>query len=136
VGFRADFDATNKILRITFEGRLTDAVAFDCSAAAKRWAASCRPDHVIVDLSKVTKYDVTAQAIRRFATKPDSSFPAAPTLLVVAPQANAYGMSRMYQLLTEFTRSNQHVLHTIDEAYERLQVQSPEFRPLSSAKTD
>ena len=136
MGFVADFDAKNNILRVTFEDHLTDAVAFDCSESVKRWAASRPPDHVIVDLSKVTKYDVSPEAIRQLAMNRQS----APTLVVVAPQANAYGMSRMYQLLTEGTRPNQDVVRTdvvrtMDEAYRLLRVKSPEFGPVNWAKT-
>ena len=131
MGFVADFDATNNILRVTFEDHLTDAIAFDCSKSIKKWAASHPPAHVIVDLSKVTKYDVSPEAIRQLAMNPQS----APTLVVVAPTANAYGMSRMYQLLTEGTRPNQDVVRTMDEAYSLLQVKSPEFGPVNWAKT-
>ena len=136
MGFVADFDATNKILRVTIEDHLTDTIAFDCSESVKRWAASRPPDHVILDLSKVTKYDVSTEAIRILAVNPQSRTTAAPTLVVVAPKAIIYGMSRMYQLLTEGTRPNQHVVRTMEEAYRLLPVKSPEFGPVEGVKTE
>ena len=40
----------------------------------------------------------------------------------------------MFQLLTETTRPNQHVVRTMDEAFELLQVKSPTFVPVDLSK--
>ena len=131
MGFFADFDPTNNILRITLEGHLTDAVAFDCADKVGAFSASQPPTNTIVDLSSTTKYDVSPEAIRRLARTPPSTSPTTQTLVVVAPKANAYGMSRMFQMMTEGTRPNQHVVRSMDEAYKLLGVKSPDFRPLN-----
>jgi hypothetical protein len=135
VGFVVEFDARNNILRVTFEGHLTDAVAFDCAETAARWAASHPRFRGIVDLSRVTKYDVSPESIRRLARTPPSPSPAAYTLVIVAPKEHHYGMSRMFQSLSEGTRPNQHVVHTMDEAYRLLQVESPAFGPADWEQT-
>ena len=136
MGFAVEFDATNEILRIAFEGQLTDAVAVACSETVSKCVTSLPPCSSIVDLSQVTKYEVSPQAMRQFARAAPSSSPAARTLVIVAPKESAFGMSRMFQLLTENTIPNQHVVRTMEEAYKLLHVKIPEFRPLSEAKTE
>ena len=135
MGFVVDFDATNNILRTVIEGHLTDAVAFALAETVSKCEASRPVGASIVDLSKVTKYDVSPDAIREFAMTSLSPSLAARTLVIVAPKEHAYGMSRMYQLLTEGTRPNQHVVRTLEEAYAVLRVTSPEFGPLNLPKT-
>jgi hypothetical protein len=130
VGFVVDFDANNNILRVSLDGHLTDSIALSCAERVGGFAAAHPPRHGIVDLSKVTKYDVSPDIIRQLArTPPDRSQPAYP-LVIVAPKEHAYGMSRMFQLLSETTRPNQHVVRTMDEAFEVLQVKSPSFVPV------
>jgi hypothetical protein len=41
----------------------------------------------------------------------------------------------MFQILGEEARPDLHIVHTIEEAYQLLYVQSPEFVPVSWAKT-
>jgi hypothetical protein len=130
VGFAVDFDATNKILRITMEGHVTDSVALSCAETVGRCAARYPKYRGIVDLSKVTKYDVSPEIIRQLARIPPTASSGTNALVIVAPKQHAYGMSRMFQLLTETTRPNQHVVRTMDEALELLQVKSATFVPV------
>ena len=135
MGFVVDFDARNSILRITFEGHLTDEVALDCSEALTKYSASYLPCSSIVDLSNVSKYDVSTGVIRRLAMVPPSPSAAERMLVTVAPKDDAYGMSRMFQILTESNRPNQRVVRSMDEAFELLGVDSPHFVPLTWTKT-
>ena len=135
VGFVVDFDARNTILRVTFEGHLTDEVAFDCSKALNGLAASYPPCNGIVDLSNVTQYDVSPYGIRRLATMPQPPSSPVRMLVIVAPKDHAYGMSRMFQIHTESTRPNQRVVRSMEEAFELLGVDSAEFIPLARSKT-
>jgi hypothetical protein len=135
LSFAADFDAINNVLRITIDGQLTDSVALDCSETLRKCAALFPGRHNIVDLSQVTKYDVSPDAIRQLAVMPPSPVQATSRMLVVvAPKEHAYGMSRMFQLLTERSRPNQHVVHTMDEGFELLGIKSPEFGPIDWPK--
>jgi hypothetical protein len=130
VGFVVDFDATNNILRITMDGHITDSVALSCAKSVGRYAASHQGFRGIVDLSKVTKYDVSPEVIRQFARTPPNVSAEAYALVIVAPREHPYGMSRMFQLLSETTRPNQHVVRTMDEAFDLLQVKSATFVPV------
>lgn len=50
--------------------------------------------------------------------------------VVVAPQKHAFGLFRMFQIAGEDTRPLLQVVHTMDEAFAALGVQSPHFEPL------
>jgi hypothetical protein len=130
MAFVMDFDARNQVLRITVEGRLTDAVLADGYETVARYVASHPPCRGIADVSGLTEFEVSSNAIRQLAeTAP--AFPTAYMRVFVAPKAHVYGMIRMFQILGGNTRPNLHVVRTMDEAYRLLQVESPEFRPVS-----
>ena len=135
MGFVMDFDARNKILRVTLEGRVTDAILLDAYATAARYVASHGPCRAIADVSGVTKFGASSSAIRELA----GSTPVIPTgymRVFVAPRDSMYGMVRMFQILTELTRPDLHVVRTMDEAYRLLRVESPEFSPISWVEKD
>jgi len=130
LGFVLDFDARNQILRVTLEGRLTDAILLGSYAAASGYAASHPPCRGIVDFSEVTKFEVSSGAMLELANSAPA-FPAATMRVLVAPRDISYGMVRMFQILGETKRPNMHVVRTMDEAYRLLCVESPEFGPIS-----
>jgi hypothetical protein len=130
MAFVLDFDAKNKVLRITLEGQMTDAVLLDVYAAIARYVASHSPCRGIVDVSGVTQFDVSSKAIRQLAETPPA-FPAPYMRIFVSPKAHVYGMARMFQILGAETRPNLHIVRTMDEAYRLLQVESPDFSQVS-----
>ena len=127
MGFVVDFDAKNNILRVSMHGHVTDAIALSCAQTVGRSAAAYPKCRTIVDLSAVTKYDVSPEIIRQLARTGPTVAAEANTLVIVAPKEHSYGMSRMFQLLSETTRPNQHVVRTMAEAIELLQIKSPTF---------
>lgn len=130
MGFVMEYSAENNILRVTLEGHLTDAVMLEAYGAAARYVASNGPCRAIADVSRVTKVEVSSHVIRQLA----GSTPAIPVGYIrvfVAPRDSMYGMVRMFQILTELTRPDLHVVRTMNEAYHLLRVESPEFRPVS-----
>jgi len=134
MGFVLDFDARNKILRVTLEGRLTDAILLGSYTAAAGYVESHPPCRGIVDFSGVTTFEVSSDAMRELAGRAPA-FPAEDMRILVAPRDHIYGMTRMFQILGERTRPNMHVVHTMDEAYRLLRMESPEFGPINLGKT-
>jgi hypothetical protein len=126
-----EFDSSNNILRLTIEGPLSDKIMVDVFETAARYGRSHPPCRSIADLSKVTVNEVSTDGIRELAKIPVS----AGTLMrvVVAPRDHSYALARMFQMFSENTRPNFHVVRTIDEAYRLLAVVLPEF---SSVTTD
>jgi hypothetical protein len=129
MGFVMDLDAKNNILRVTLDGRITDAILFDGYAAMGKYLASHPSCHSIGDFSLVTRADISSEAVRQLAAAPPLPTPA--LRILVAPPDSIYGLARMFQILGEKTRPNFHVVRTMNEAYSLLQVKSPEFSPLS-----
>lgn len=62
-----DFDAVNNILRATIEGRITGEILLNFHHEAENYLAAHPPCRVILDLSPVTEFDVSSDAIRRLA---------------------------------------------------------------------
>ena len=130
MGAVIDFDARNTILRVTVEGQLTDAILLGAYASVARYVASHGPCRAIVNISGVTKLEVSRKAVRELA----QSSPAIPTgymRVIVAPLDSMYGMARTFQILSELTRPDLRVVRTMDDAYRLLRVESPEFGPVS-----
>jgi len=124
-----EFDERNNILRLTISGPLNDAIMFEVFEAASRYASSHPPCRSITDVSKVTANEISSGAIMQLAKTPA----VAPGLvrIVVAANDHSYAIARMFQMLSEGTRPNFHVVHTMDEAYNLLGVESPEFIPMA-----
>jgi len=129
MGFVLDFDARNNILRVTVEGRVTDAILLDFYATTAKYVAS-HPCRGILDFSEVTEFEASSDTIRKLAATPPA-FPPAYMRVFVSSEAFIYGMGRMFQMLSEKARPNFQVVHTMDEAYRLLRVESPEFSPVS-----
>ena len=128
--FVVDFDAKNNILRWTLEDEVTDAVLLDFYAVATKYAASHPPCRSIIDFSKVTDFHVSSETVRQVAAAP-TALPAQYLRVIVIPSDFIYGMGRMFQILSEKTRPELHVVRTMDEAYRLLHVESPEFGSLT-----
>jgi hypothetical protein len=130
VGFVLDFDGKNNVLRVTLDGRVTDAIMLDTYATVARYVASRPSCRGIVNVTDVTKFEVSSSAVRQMAESAPA-FPAASVRVFIAPTSFIYGMVRMFQMLGEKTRPNLHIVRTLDEAYALLQLESPEFSPVT-----
>ena len=128
--YEFDFDPTNRILRCRFEGRVTDKALKEFFRLATEYAAQVDPRGAVADLSGVTSFEVSPQTIRELAkAAPALSNPDRPRC-VVAPSPQVFGMVRMFEIAGEATRPNLHVVRIIEEAWDILDVQSPQFGPL------
>jgi len=127
-----DFDAVNNILRATIEGRITGEILLNFHDAATKYLAAHPPCRFILDLSPVTDFAVSSDAIRRLAAAPPPLRSTGDVWILVIQKDVIYGLARMFQILTE-TKGNYcelHVVRTMDEAYRLLQVKCPAFRPV------
>ena len=125
-GFRFEFDATNRILRLSFLGDLTDRLLLDGYEAARAAWFRHGPFHFIADYSAVSDFPVSNETIRAIASRHPvmtNNYLA----IIVAPQNVLYDLARMFELLTPDTRHNIHVVHTRDEALKLIGVPSPTF---------
>jgi hypothetical protein len=121
-----DFDAKNNILRGTLEGPMTGTILLDLYKRATEFMASHPPCRGILDFSRVTEFEISSDAIRQVAASPPV-FPPGYMRVLVIPQIFIYGLARMFQILGEKSRPELQVVRTMEEAFQLLGVEDPEF---------
>ena len=130
-GFRADYAQETKILLIRVEGRLTDKSLAGLYEASRKYSTITDAKLSMVDLSSVTEFAVSTEFIRHQARQePARTDPR----IIVAPQTYAFGLFRMLQLLGELTHPLLHIVHTLDEAFAALGIESQHSNLESSLK--
>jgi len=126
------FDWKNRILRVRFEGRVTDEALKQAYATAYQLAFRTQPKAGIFDLSKATSLEVSAQTIRELAKSAPIIMNPNLVRVIVAPSPDIYGVARSFELQSEDNRPNLHVVRTGREALAILNVQHPRFEPLDA----
>jgi len=81
-------------------------------------------------LSSVTEFSVSSEFVRRVAGQVLIVDATGSPVAIVAPVPAAFGLGRMFQIMGESKRPLLHVVHTMEEAFAALGVQSPHFKPL------
>ena len=76
----------------------------------------------IIDFSEVTSFNVSTTFLQALALR-QPVFNAGAWQIIVAPQKNIYGLSRMTQTLREPQLPNIAVVKTIQEAYQILKIE-------------
>jgi hypothetical protein len=111
MSYQIDFDATNRILRARFQGRVTDDDLKDVYRFGQEHVARFDPLSGITDFSGVTTA-FSAQTMRELAhTKPIMPDPSRP-MIFVAPTPDLFGMARMFELEGAEVRPNLRVVRT------------------------
>jgi hypothetical protein len=126
VGCTLRFDRKHQVLLITFGKVATQASALATYAAVERFVAAEGPCSVIADLSTIERVEVTGDFVRSMAWMPPV-IRSGKQPVVVAPRADVYGLSRMFQLYRDAMSSAVQVVHTLEEAYALLALESPDF---------
>jgi len=129
--FQFELDAENRIFKATFRGPLTsDSIKefYRAAAAATLLARDFRGS--IADFSGVTQIRATPHSIRELAAQPPADPVASRPRVVVAPNALIFALARLFQALGKATRPNLHVVRTLSQALDMLEVASPNFEPV------
>jgi hypothetical protein len=124
-----DFDPINKVVCWRLGGEVTNNSFAESLQLCADIFVDIKPTSGIIDFSQVTSFRVSTDFIRRIA----DSAPIVPSLLIrviVAPADHVFGIGRMFSVLSQDTRSNTHVVRTMDDAYELLKIKEPEFKAL------
>jgi hypothetical protein len=130
MAIRFEFDPVNKILLGRLDGRLTDESLSESYEVARRYSIATDASAGIWDTSAVTEFAVSSGFIRSLASRePIISDPKRPRI-VVASKTHAFGLFRMFQITADRTRPLLTIVHTLDEAFALLGIQSPHFEPL------
>ena len=130
MGYVLDFDARNNIIRLTIKDRFTDEVMSNAYRAITAYVAFHPPCRGIVNFSDVTEFEVSTDAVQKLAER-SPAFPIGSVRIFVCSRTVIYGMARMFQILGGPTRPDLQVAHTLDEAYDLLKAEAPDFGPVS-----
>jgi hypothetical protein len=84
MGFRFEFDPTNRILLVRVEGRLSDELLAECYGAIRKYSTSTDARAGIFDLSSVTEFALSADFIRQLA-KEEPPCRTPPNALALSP---------------------------------------------------
>jgi len=131
VGCALQFDRKHRVLLITYAKVGSPASALATYAAVERFVATEGPCSVLADLSAIEKVEIPGDFVRSLAWMP-TVIPPGQQRVVVAPRADVYGLSRMFQLYKDAMSSDVQVVHTLEEAYSLLGLQSPDFEIVDS----
>jgi hypothetical protein len=121
-------DERHRVLYIRFAGVVTDDVLLRSFQRVREWFAIHGHASNITDFSEVDSFQVTEAAVRQLAERP----PLVPDnylRVVVAPQDEAYGMARMFEMLGSETRNHVYVVRTHREAFRIVGVEHLELHP-------
>ncbi|HWR36788.1 MAG TPA: hypothetical protein VN622_13040 [Clostridia bacterium] len=133
MGYLLEFDSSNKILRVTVDGELTDQGASDLYNSVREFLASEKVCGGILDLSPVTVLAVSSETVRRMAKNP-RLFQGAQIRVIVAPRDLDYGLARMFQISRSEVHNGLHVVHTLNEAYKIHGLRSPSFTSVTRSE--
>jgi hypothetical protein len=132
MALRVEFDPLDKILLLRFEGALTDESIADFYRVIRQHWTAADARMGIVDFSTLTDFALSSDLLHQLAKQePCIPDPTGRPRVIVAPQAHVFGLARMFQIMGETTRPLLHVVHTLDEAFAKLGVQSPRFELLA-----
>jgi hypothetical protein len=128
-GFQLEFDAHNKLIRLTANGEVSDQFLTEGIAALEKCHAQYGSCNCIVDYNGATEITVTSLGLRRLASTPPI-FPMDRFTVHVAARDVMYGLARMFQILSSETRPNFRVVRNMHEAVDLIGVKSPSFVPI------
>ena len=126
---RYEFDSQHKILLLVVEGDVGDEEIVAANEQIARYVSLLRPRAGISDLSGITAFNVSVNAMRTAAAQP-VPYPEETAWFIVAAKDHVFGMARMYEMVG--SRDNLKVVRSRQEALAALGVEKPAFEPVVS----
>jgi hypothetical protein len=121
-----EFDAQERIIRVTVEGELSDKGASNLYWAVQKFLSAHEVRGGILDLSPVTSVSVSMDAVRALSKNPPL-FPAPVVRVIVAAGDLIFGMARLFQISRSEIHSDLHVVRTLEDAYKIHGLVEPKF---------
>jgi hypothetical protein len=134
MSYKFDFDSTNRILRCRFAGPVTAEEFTNYLRTVGRYVALTSPRGGVTDLSAVSTFDVSIDAIHRLAgVKPSVPRIDHPRVILTASD-RTFWAARMFEIEAEAIRPNLHVVRTWNEAGAILGVRKFHFEPIQTKR--
>ena len=122
-------DPDHRVMLVTLGKIVTEASALAAYTAIEQFMSAHGPHSGITDFSGVEKFHVRADFVWFLVTKPPA-IPEGMSRIAVAPRLDIYGLSRMFQTLRDNQGVEVQVVHTLNEAFKLLGLESPHFTPV------
>jgi len=124
------FDPGRRVLLVRLGTELTRPALEDMQAAVGRFVAAHGPCPGIIDLSAVDKIDVSSEFIAALARR--GAVLAGHKRVLVAPQDEIFGLSRMFGLHQAATGDEPTIVRTLQRAYDVLGIDTPDWQPVKA----
>ncbi|SRR6266852_3589574 len=131
MSYRFEFDSENRLLRGKFEGLVTDQIITEFYANAGEYVARTLPRAAIIDFSAVTSLVVASSTMFILARSTPVLEDDKTIRVIIAPGQQAFGISRIFQILGESTRPSLRLVRSQEEAFAMLGIQDPRFEPVN-----
>jgi hypothetical protein len=131
VAYQFDFDATHKIIRGRFAGRVTDEEIKNYYREATAYGEMSGALAGVTDFSAATSFAVSRETVIQLAAANPALADPKATRIIIASLPGLFGMARMFEIAGERTRPNLHIVRTEQEAWAVLGVWNPKFEPLN-----
>ncbi|HZP98176.1 MAG TPA: hypothetical protein VFB13_01465 [Reyranella sp.] len=129
MAYTLHFDEMHKVLLVRFSGVLTPKDFETLREDTRKFAARHGNCDGIIDFTGLTRSDVDVPYIRSLGRRPRIMGGA--RRILVAPQAEMFGLSRVYGLHQDSVKSDEPmVVRTLEEALALLELAAPHFVPL------
>lgn len=132
MAIRFQFDHARAILLAYVEGSLTDESLAEVSKSIRAQLARTSARAGIFDFTGVTEFKVSTDIVQHHARDGAVAFQHFAGVVIV-PRDVAYGLARMFQIMTEKTLPHFNAVKTMDEAINILQAEGAQFEPLDEA---
>lgn len=126
MGAFLSIDAGKRILLIRFEGVVTDEVLLEGYRQVRLWFTENGYCGNVSDFSNVSSFEVTGRAVALLASKPPL-VPERFVRILVAPQDEVYGLSRMFDTMGSETGNRVDIVRSIEEAYRLVNICEADF---------
>jgi uncharacterized protein YggT (Ycf19 family) len=130
MSYHFEFDSTNRILRVGFEGPVTDQILTEFYAGAGEYVARTLPRGAIIDFSAVTSFVVASSTVFILARSTPVMEDHKTIRVIVAPGEQVFGISRIFQILGESTRPALRLVRSLEEAFAMFEIRDPRFEPV------
>jgi len=131
MSYQFEFDSKNRVLRVTFDGLVTDQIITEFYACAGEYVARTMPRATIADFSGITAFVAAPSTLFILAKSAPIMKDPEIIRIIIAPGQHVFGMSRMFQMVGESTRPSLRVVRSQEEAFVMLSLQDTQFNPVN-----
>jgi hypothetical protein len=128
--YSVDFDSKNRIVRSRFHGKVTVDDLKHFARNGHKHIALTNPAFALIDMTATVSFEASAATMAEFARIPPIIEDPGIPRVIIAPSAEVFGLSRMFEIRA-VTHHNTHVVRTEEDAWAIFAVRNPKFKPLT-----